>query len=101
MKVIDYLRRMKEKHSFNATNCRAKMQVADNAKCDAKIAEITDRIKFVTSYNTGETAVIFRVEDDAQLYNHIENHFSSLGFTVIRKDIEELKEEYMLISWKL
>lgn len=101
MSVLDYIRRMKDKHAFNAANCRAKMQHADNARRDAKIAEITDRIKFVTQYNTGETTVIFQVEDDKELYNQIERHFSSLGFTVVRKDIEELKEEYMLISWKL
>jgi hypothetical protein len=98
--MLDYFRRLKEKHTFNAMNCRAKMQVADNAKRDAKISEITDRIKFVTNYNPGETTVIFRVDDDADLYNTVERHFSSLGFAVIRKDIEELNETYMLISWK-
>jgi len=99
MKLLNYIRGIRAKHIFNAENCRAKMQQVKDQKLESKIGEITDRIKFVTSYSTGETAVIFRVDDETD-YNYIGQHFTNLGFIVVRKVIDELNEEYMLISWK-
>lgn len=89
MKIIDYFRQVKERKMFNASNCRAKMRQAHETRRDLKIAEITDRIKFVTSSSINETTVIFRVDDGID-YDYIGQHFTNLGFIVIRKAIEEL-----------
>jgi len=98
-KFVEFFRRLKERHTFNAANCRNKIKTAKESKVDAKINEITDRIKFVNSYSTGETTVIFRVDDDMD-YDKIAHHFLDLGFIVLLKEIQELEEVYMLISWK-
>lgn len=98
-KIVEFFRRLKERHTFNAANCRNKIKTAKESKVDAKINEITDRIKFVNSYSTGETTVIFRVDDDMD-YDKIAQHFLDLGFIVLLKEIQELEEVYMLISWK-
>lgn len=99
MKIFNYFQQIKARHSFNADNCRSRMQHASEQKRDAKIGEITERIKFVVSYETGETTVSFRIKDDLD-YDFIAQHFIDLGFIVVRKQIEELNEEYMLISWR-
>ena len=98
-KLVDFFRRLKERHTFNAANCRAKIRTANESKVDAKISEITGRIKFVSNYPKDETTVIFRMYEDTD-YEKIARHFLDLGFIVLLKEIQELEETFMLISWK-
>jgi len=90
----------RKKHEFSAENCRRKQNLIQNDKYLRKVEEICARIDFVVSNSTDEHAVIYRIRKEQQeIYDRIANYFCNRGFLVVKTHIDELQDEYLIISW--
>jgi len=100
--MLKFLENYKKSRVFNAENCLRKQVRVDQQNFEKKVEDITSRINYVVESTTSEHTVIYQVHDyERKLYDKIEEHFTNLGFLVIRLTIPELgNDEYMIISWK-
>lgn len=101
-KFFQGIKNYQKSREFNAANCLGKQVKIDQENFEKRVEDITMRIKYVVESTTEEHAVIYQVHDyERKMYDQIEEHFTKLGFLVIRLTIPELgNDEYMIISWK-
>ena len=102
LNIFQGFKNYQKSKEFNAENCLRKQVRVDQQNFEKRVEDITARIKYVVDSTTSEHTVIYQVHDyERKLYDRIEEHFTNLGFLVIRLTIPELgNDEYMIISWK-
>ena len=102
LNIFQGFKNYQKSKEFNAENCLRKQVRVDQQNFEKRVEDITARIKYVVDSTTSEHTVIYQVHDyERKLYDQIEEHFTNLGFLVIRLTIPELgNDEYMIISWK-
>lgn len=94
------LKKYKERHAFNADNCRKKQQRIQDEDYLRKIEDIQGRIDFVINNSNDEHAVIYHVKPcEIDLYDRVIEFFYSKGFYTVKTKIEGLDDEYLIISW--
>jgi len=97
---MGFYKKWKEKHAFNAENCRKKQQKFFDENFIRKMEDIRGRIDYVVSNSIEEHAVIYCVNPlDRELYVRISDYFYNLGFFTIITNIEALQDDSLIIRW--
>lgn len=97
---MELLKKYKERHAFNAENCRKKQQKVFDERYIKKIEDIRGRIDYVVENSTDEHAVIYCINPmDRYMYERISDYFYSLGFITVITKIQGLSDEWLIISW--
>jgi len=96
-KIIE---KYKEKHEFNAVNCRRKQKRMEDSRYRMKVDDIEARINFVVSNSNDEHTVIYSVnEHDKEMYGRIADHFRENGFKTAITGIDGFDGTYIVIGW--